>query len=73
MCLISFKSRSLAALIHTRFFKSTNQNLHRPIRVHAILTNLQPTLCVGPQRDHPCQVWLNSFHDSSQEDENVKS
>jgi hypothetical protein len=39
------------------------------------LTNLQLTLCVGPQRDHlhVCQDWLTSFHDSSQEDENVKS
>ena len=43
------------------------------MRVHAILTNLQLTLCVGPQRDHRCLVWLTSVHDSSQEDENVKS
>ena len=37
------------------------------------MTNLQLTLCVGPQRDHRCLVWLTSVHDSSQEDENVKS
>jgi hypothetical protein len=49
------------------------QNDHQLCIENLWKTKFPATLCVGPQRVHPCQVWLNSFHDSSQEDENVKS